>query len=377
MFLKPRIKQSLGKQMSAASMIIVAALSLSSCSLFSDLDEEYKNVQETKPTQGLKGEGNMGFVDLYPIPASSELAPGELIADIPRPEPLSLTEDKDGVQLRKLDDQRWIVVAQPPNQVWPLVRQFWDLHRIAVVYEQPKEGVLETRWIKRNDERQSLMSRIKGRVFLGDDLLDKYHVSVEQGIRRGLTEVHLVQRSVGLYESASAPSSFEPNEKWPKQSENLALSAAVIDELITFLAKQVVSGQSTSFLAEGLVGQSRVKLVNNAEQQPVLQLDARFDRAWASAVNAADDLVLKVTDRNRSEGNIFITYNERAKEDEPSVISRIFGAASIEESDQELILKVIEVDQFRVQVIVTDKDGNAIDKSNALQVLEFVQDRLF
>lgn len=356
--------------------MVVAAFSLSSCSLFSSLDEEYKNVKETAPTQGVAGE-NVEFIDLYPIPEKNKLAPGELIADVPRPEPLSLTDDKDGVQLRKLDDQRWIVVAQPPNQVWPLVRQFWDLHRIAVVYEEPRAGVLETRWIKRNDERQSLMSRVKGRVFLGDDLLDKYRVSVEQGIRRGLTEVHLVQRSVGLYESASAPSAYEPNDAWPKQSENLALSAAVIDELITFLAKQTVSGQSSSFLAEGIVGDSRVALIRNEEDYPLLQLDARFDRAWASVVNSADDLVLKVTDRNRSEGKMFVTYNHRAKQEEPGFFSRLFGADEISESDQELLIHVVSLDEYRVQVLVTDKDGNNMEASQALKVLEFVQDRLF
>ncbi|GLQ31230.1 outer membrane protein assembly factor BamC [Litoribrevibacter albus] len=364
------------KKVNAAAIMVVAAFSLSSCSLFSDLDEEYKNVQETSPTVGLNGQASE-FIDLYPIPDQQKLAPGELIAEVPRPEPLSLTDDKDGVQLRKLDDQRWIVVAQPPNQVWPLVRQFWDLHRIAVVYEQPKDGVLETRWIKRNDERQSLMARVKGRVFLGDDLLDKYHVSVEQGIRRGLTEVHLVQRSVGLYESNSAPSAYEPNEAWPKQSENLALSAAVIDELITFLAKQTVTGQSTSFLAEGIVGDSRVALVRNEDDYPILQLDARFDRAWASVVNSADDLVLKVTDRNRSEGQIFVTYNPRAKEDEPGFFARLFGADEISESDQELLLNVVTLDEYRVQVVVLDKEGNVLDASQALKVLEFVQDRLF
>jgi outer membrane protein assembly factor BamC len=364
------------KGMNAAAMMVVAAFSLSSCSLFSNLDEEYLNVQESQPTRGLDGETN-DFIDLYPIPEKKALAPGELIAEVPRPEPLSLTDDKDGVQLRKLDDQRWIVVAQPPNQVWPLVRQFWDLHRVAIVYEQPKEGVLETRWVKRNDERQSLMARVKGRVFLGDDLLDKYRVSVEQGIRRGLTEVHLVQRSVGLYESTSAPSVYEPNEEWPKESENLALSAAVIDELITFLAKQTVSGQSTSFLAEGIVGDSRVALVRNEDEYPVLQLDARFDRAWASVVNSADDLILKVTDRNRSEGNIFVTYNTRAKEEEPGFFALLFGADEISENDQELLLKVSALDEYRVEVVAVNKDGEVLDPSLALKVLEFVQDRLY
>ncbi|GAA3939826.1 outer membrane protein assembly factor BamC [Litoribacillus peritrichatus] len=353
-----------------------AALVLSSCSLFTDLDEEYKHIEATKPTQGLKGQSPTEFIDLYPVPELKKLGAGELVAEVPRPEPLSLTDDKDGVQLRKLDDQRWIVVAQPPNQVWPLVRQFWDLHRIAVVYEQPNKGVLETRWVKRNDERQSLMSRVKGRVYLGDDLLDKYRVSVEQGIRSGLTEVHVVQRSVGLYDSVSAPVVYEPNEAWPKQSENLALSAAVIDELITYLAKQVVSGQTTSFLAEGIVGESRVS-IENTETNVVLQLEARFDRAWASVVNSEDERILKVTDRNRSEGNIFVTYNHRAKEEEPGIFARIFGADLIEESDRELILKVIEIDEYRAQVRVTDKDGNEIDKSEALEVLEFVKDRLY
>ncbi len=353
-----------------------AALVLSSCSLFSDLDEEYKHIEVTKPTQGLPGQPSVEFIDLFPIPDADKLGAGELIAEVPRPESLSLTDDKDGVQLRKLDDQRWIVVAQPPNQVWPLVRQFWDLHRVAVVYEQPNKGVLETRWVKRNDERQSLMNRVKGRVYLGDDLLDKYRVSVEQGIRRGLTEVHVVQRSVGLYDSASAPSVYEPNEAWPTQSENLALSAAVIDELITYLAKQVVSGQTTSFLAEGIVGKSRVGIVN-VDDSVALQLEARFDRAWASVVKSEDERILKVTDRNRSEGNIFITYNERAKQEEPGIFARIFGADLIEESDRKRVLKVTEIDEYRAQVVVMDTEGNRVEKTEALEILEFVQDRLY
>jgi outer membrane protein assembly factor BamC len=363
------------------SAVLGTALLVSACSLFPDRDNEYKQVKSTPRTQ-LPGGEQPEFIDLYPIPTTEQIAAGELIDEVPRPEPLSLTDDKDGVQLRKLDDQRWIVIAQPPNQVWPLVRQFWDLYRIAVVYEQPTDGVLETRWLKRNDARQPLMDKIKGRVHLGDDLLDKYYVSVEQGIRRGLTEVHLVQRQVGLYDSISAPVVFAPKQPWPNQSENLALEAAVLDELMTFLAKQTVSGQSTSFLAEGLVGKSRVSLINTGEEgsdneNVALRVESKFDRAWASVVNSMDEKILKLKDRNRSEGTIFVTYNPRAKEEEPGFFSQLFGADPISESDQSINIKVEQVDEYFVHVLATDEEGQVLAKDENLKVLEFIQSRLF
>jgi outer membrane protein assembly factor BamC len=47
-----------------------------------------------------------------------------------------------GVRLERQGAQRWLVIDQPPERVWPVVRDFWSQSGFALRTESPETGIM-------------------------------------------------------------------------------------------------------------------------------------------------------------------------------------------------------------------------------------------
>ena len=54
----------------------------------------------------------------------------------------------DAVSVQRNGDQRWLVVKQTPEQLWPQLRQFWENQGFAVETESLTTGTMETNWVE-------------------------------------------------------------------------------------------------------------------------------------------------------------------------------------------------------------------------------------
>ena len=52
----------------------------------------------------------------------------------------------DSVRIERAGAERWLVVPEPPEKVWPLVRDFWLERGFVLKQESPEIGVMETDW---------------------------------------------------------------------------------------------------------------------------------------------------------------------------------------------------------------------------------------
>ena len=50
--------------------------------------------------------------------------------------------------IQSLSGVRWILIDATPGQVWPLIRDYWTELQIALDYENPSAGILETSWVE-------------------------------------------------------------------------------------------------------------------------------------------------------------------------------------------------------------------------------------
>ena len=50
------------------------------------------------------------------------------------------------VHIERSGTQRWLVVPQPPEAVWPVVKEFWQELGFLIKIEIPEAGIMETDW---------------------------------------------------------------------------------------------------------------------------------------------------------------------------------------------------------------------------------------
>ena len=63
------------------------------------------------------------------------------------------------VQVERDGNQRWLVVTGTPDQVWPVVKQFWQETGFIVNLEVPEAGIMETDWAENRAKLDAGMIR--------------------------------------------------------------------------------------------------------------------------------------------------------------------------------------------------------------------------
>jgi outer membrane protein assembly factor BamC len=72
------------------------------------------------------------------------------------------------VRVERAGTQRWLVVAQAPEKLWPLVKEFWQELGFLIKIEAPELGVMETDWAENRAKiPQDFIRNALGKVFEG------------------------------------------------------------------------------------------------------------------------------------------------------------------------------------------------------------------
>src|SRR5512139_3539004 len=110
------------------------------------------------------------------------------------------TEEK--ARIERAGSQRWLVVQATPQQVWPVLKDFWQENGFIVNLESPETGLMETDWAENRAKiPQDVIRNTLGKVL--DSLYstaerDKFRTRLERGAEAGMTEIFISHR--GMYE---------------------------------------------------------------------------------------------------------------------------------------------------------------------------------
>lgn len=251
--------------------------------LFVDPRDDYLQAKPGKPLAVPGGLEGASIVDAWPIPDIVEQPVVKVYpTEAPRPAVL-VGRDFDAVRIQRLGTARWIVLGDPPAKVWPTLKQFLAESGVALGREDPRQGVVDSAWlvVADADHGDVLRTAIRdgrarhaeatgGRVPAGRE---RIRFRVEQGIRRGSTEVHVVhQRALGAGDD-QAPAIVE-------------VEAEVTAKLAEYFAAGV--GDAVSMVGREVATARKAEVVKDAAGYPALRLNVGFDRAWATVGQALE-----------------------------------------------------------------------------------------
>jgi len=276
-----------------------------------------------------------------------------------------------GMRIEGVGSQRWLVVDQPAEKLWPLVKTFWEETGLTVVLEQATLGIMETDWAENRAKIPlDLFRRTLGKIFenlYSTGTLDKYRTRLERNAAGG-TEIYISHR--GMTEV------YQDNDKtktvWQPSAPD---SEMEIEMLRRLMIKLGAPGQQAD--QQAAVVPRRTSRLENRDGQPVVLISEGFDRAWRRVGLTLDRTGFTVEDRDRSQGTYFVRYVEPTQpgQAEPGFFSRMFGASPKDKAPQKYRITVRGVGESST-VTVLNAEGAPEVSDNAQRILQVITDDL-
>ena len=229
------------------------------------------------------------------------------------------------VRIERDGNQRWLVVNRPADKLWEPVRDFWQENGFNLTQAESNVGIMETDWAENRaklpqDFIRSTLGKMLDSLYSTGER-DKFRTRLERNAN-GSTEIYITHR--GMIEVYGTTT--KDNTVWQPRPSDPELETEFLRRLMVKLGVSQEQSRAIAAAPSPRAQTARMATVNN---QPVVQLDEGFDRAWRRVGLALDRTGFTVEDRNRNEGTYFVRYvAPNADKKEPGFFGKLFSSSS-------------------------------------------------
>ncbi len=368
------------------ALAVAGLVALTGCSSFDKLAEanrvDYKSAGKAPSLDVPPDLTQLTRETRYVVPGTAVTASGYQVGQAAGPAsataPTAALAVGD-VRIERAGSQRWLVVNRPADKVWGPVRDFWVESGFLLAQDQENLGIMETDWAENRAKiPQDFIRNSIGKVF--DSLYstgerDRFRTRLER-TGTGSTEIYVSHR--GMIETVTnartaGVGSAGDGTVWQPRPADPELEAEFLRRMMIKLG--ATEEQSKSLLAStgGVKPTSRVTTVGN---QPAVQLDDDFDRAWRRVGLALDRTGFTVEDRDRAQGMFFVRYVEpNADKSEPGFFAKIFSRSPSAVAPLKYRIAV-RSQGSSTTVSVLDAQGAPEVSANAQRIVQIIADDL-
>ena len=288
------------------------AIALAGCSILPDSRKiEYKSASKAPTLEVPPDLSQVTKDDRFVVPDASGKGSATFSAYSAERTPLAQAQNAtvlptvDKVRVERSGNQRWLVVAAPPDKLWDNVKDFWQETGFVINLERPDAGVMETDWAE-------------NRAKIGDDIIrntigklldslystgerDKFRTRFEPGSEPGTTDIFISHRGMEEVYTSSA----KDETRWQPRPPDPELEAEMLRRLMVRMGSDEKRAEAAIATAKA---EPRAKLAKSVDGAGTLEVYERFDRAWRRVGLALDRVGFTVEDRDRSRGLYFVRY---------------------------------------------------------------------
>lgn len=213
----------------------------------------------------------------------------------------------DKAHIERSGNQRWLVVAGTPDQLWGQVKDFWQETGFLIKLELPEAGVMETDWAENRariaeDGIRKLLGNVIDSLYSTPER-DKFRTRFEPGTVPGTTDIFISHR--GMYEIYVTEKSDQT--KWQPREVDPELEAEMLRRLMVRFGSDQKRADA-EIKASKEKPADRAKLTRGNDGAGTLEVQESFDRAWRRVGLALDRVGFTVEDRDRTKGLYFVRY---------------------------------------------------------------------
>jgi outer membrane protein assembly factor BamC len=273
-------------------------------------------------------------------------------------------------------NQRWLIVKQTPEQLWPRIKEFWQESGFLLAIETPEAGVMETDWAENRAKiPQDFIRNTIGKVF--DSLYstgerDKFRTRLER-TADGSTEIYISHR--GAQDVLTGQQ--KDRAMWTGRPADPELEAEFLGRLMARLGSDVKIAKAA--VTEAKAAPQRARMAKDALGNHVV-VEESFDRAWRRVGLALDRVGFTVEDRDRARGLYFVRYVDQKsdaekKAGESGFFSRLFSSKDDKKQAQRYRI-LVNTSGEATRVSVQNEQGEAEAGSTGDRILALLSDQL-
>ncbi len=294
------------------------------------------------------------------------------------------------MRIERNGSQRWLVSGLTPEQMWPLVRDFWQERGFEVLKDSADVGVMETNW---NENRaklpQDIIRSTIGKVFDGfysTGEKDMFRTRLERSASGAGTEVYISHR--GMQEVYTGTQ--KDSTAWQARPNDPELEAEMLSRLMLKLgasdeqAKAALAAAKSQALPTASAGTATATAAvvkaagarSLADVPDALQVNEGFERAWRRVGQSLDRHGFTIEDRDRKQGLFFLRYADpsQAGKEEPNFFQKLFSSSAAPLSTRYRVS--VKSEGERSTVMVQDEKGQQQTNENAKRILNLLMDDL-
>jgi outer membrane protein assembly factor BamC len=287
------------------------------------------------------------------------------------------------VRLQRAGSERWLVVPESPDKVWPIVKEFWQDNGFLLQIEMPDVGVMETDWAENRaripqDPIRNVLGKVLDSVYSSGER-DKFRTRLERGAEPNTTEVYISHRGmVEVITTTTTGRGGYDGTLWQPRAPDPELEAEFLRRLMVRLG--VEEAKAKAQVAADQISQ-RAKLAKTSGGASTLELAEPFDRAWRRVGLALDRVGFTVEDRDRSNGAYFVRYVDPAVDNLKSnegFLNKLAFWRSNEKPAQTIQYRVVVKEQGgdATSVVVQNKDGAPESSTTSNRILSLLYEQL-
>ncbi len=275
--------------------------------------------------------------------------------------------------------ERWLVVSnETPEQLWPLIKDFWQENGFLIKTEIPAAGVMETDWAENRAKiPQDFIHKALGKLL--DQLYstperDMFRTRLEHTPNGKGTEVYISHR--GMYEVYV--NEGQSQTMWEPRPSDPGLEAEFLRRLMVRLGATQEKAKEMMASAPQKV---RAEIKGSANGGEMIKVLEPFDRAWRRVGLALDRVGFTVQDENREKGLYYVRYADPEAEMDQngkrSFLSRLaFWRSSSDKAKPEQYQVQVKQVADNSEVRVLDNQGVPDHSETARKILGLLHEQL-
>jgi outer membrane protein assembly factor BamC len=280
---------------------------------------------------------------------------------------------QDKAHIERSGSQRWLVVQATPEQVWPILKEFWQANGFILDVDTPATGVMETDWAENRakipqDGLRNLLGKVIDSVYSTSER-DKFRTRVEKGAN-GTTEIYISHR--GMQEVFT--SEGHDSTKWQPRPVDPGLEAEMLRRVM--LKFGVTQAKANAQLAQK-TAPDQAHILDIAT--PTLEMNEEFDRAWRRVGLALDRVGFAVEDRDRVKGIYYVRYIDPDADNASKSDGGIFSKLAFWKSKKAKVTPPLQIKVAatgdKTQVTVT-AEGQSVEIGTQLRIVKLLYKEL-
>jgi len=290
-----------------------------------------------------------------------------------------LPSSVQNVHIERAGTQRWLVVPQSPEVLWPIIKEFWQELGFLIKTEVPEAGIMETDWAENratipHDLIRTFLSTFLDSIYSTAER-DKFRTRLERN-ENGSTEIYISHRGMSevleggsLNRTIWQPKPADPNLE-AEMLSRLMMRFGVEEEKAKL---ELTTGQSTT--------QERAYIETGTGN--ALVINEAFDRSWRRVGLALDRIGFTVEDRNRAEGIYFVRYlnpdkDIKKKGDDEGILSGLMFWRSDDANEKaaKYRIQINNTGTNTSRVTLSNEDGSAVSSATASRILTLLHEQL-